>query len=271
MEFFQKQENPDFFEWIKNSQSTAKNVTHHSQFFKKQQYIAIPPDYTVINIENDKFNQSRRPYKTQNETHYYWICNQRPQCSASFISIKRNNVNYPPWAKYGYIDASHSISHTHEPKWTLPHGIREWSVNQMILLMSLDSRNKPRATINQFILDHPMEALEFKNINNYTRRLYQAVPDLHGVYPKSIEDIDEMCMNSNYSLTYHSYILKQQTLSTKFNKTNQSFHINQTLDAAEIDNNKALFAEAVFKRNHQVISLENQHKLDQMYLGMSLF
>ncbi len=266
MQFFTKHKLPDFQEWISDCNSDGIPA--------EPQYIAVPPDFSVINIGNNKFNQTRPPYKTKNQTHHYWSCNQRPECKASVITIKLNNTEYPTWAKYGIISSkgNSSIKHNHTPKWTLSHGIREWSINQMMIQMSLDASNKPRATINQFILDHPMKALQFQNINKYTQRLYQTRPSFHGVFPKSIEQIDEMCMKSKYSLTYHSCLMHQQQTSTKLNEENicneSPYHLEQTIEQHDIKQNKSLHAKYILKSRNQRLSIDRQNKIDEMYLGM---
>ena len=271
MQFFTHSKRANYQQWLESVISVTTQPTP-----KEPQYLVLPPDFYVINIGDDKFNQSRPPHKTKHRTHYYWSCNQRPQCKASIITIKENNVDYPKCAKFGFISYKSKlpINHNHEPKWTLSNGICEWSLNQMLMSMSLNPSSKPRATINNFILEHPMKALEFKNINNCTRRLYQARPAMHGVFPQTIEEIDKLCMQSKYSMTYHSSLLFQDKTAIELHSKKEKlfnakpYHLRHNVPNSDIQANEALFAKAILRPFHQTLSLDDQNKIDEMYLGM---
>eukprot|EP01084_Bolivina_argentea_P102364 183394_1 len=213
-----KQKQNDF---INVEQFEALSINHIDP--SQHKYICVPLKQTVINIINNKFNKCGASKKIDNEYHTYFRCNQYwnktiekdKKCAAVAIAIKNENIEYKSWALFGYLSpksiASKSYAkHNHSEKWTLSDAIREWSILQMTFMMSLNTSLKPTRATKEFVLRYPIQAYEFKNIKNQcVKRLYECRASIYGTLLITDADIDYVCTESIYSLTWFSRVIKQ--------------------------------------------------------------
>eukprot|EP01083_Nonionella_stella_P064028 166526_1 len=247
-------------------------------------YCAVPPELHVLNFENDKFNQNGPPRNLKNTIVRYWRCNQFASgCKATFSTVLSSEDKYPQWALFGFIAENNIYSrsfdnHNHTPQYTLSDAIREWSIQQMMLMMLLNPKLKPKRCIKRFILLHPVEADHFDNIYDCLKRLYNIRLSIHGKLPSTFDQIDYICSESKYSKTFHQRMIEDnnsagnnhESLSVLHNH-HLPYHIEHTTDdTVEMNNKKQIESLALQFSCSVTLSASIQERMNKKRFG-SLF